>query len=80
MMCSQVAGGLGILAPDMASFRFNTGLIIGVPVMLGTVVAFMPASVALTIPAMLRPLLMNGFVVGVAAALIMEHILLRERE
>lgn len=80
MMCSQVAGGLGILAPDMASFRFNTGLIIGVPVMLGTVVAFMPASVALTIPAMIRPLLMNGFVVGVAAALIMEHILLKERE
>lgn len=80
MMCSQVAGGLGILASDMASFRFNTGLIIGVPVMLGTVVAFMPAPVALTIPAMVRPLLMNGFVVGVAAALIMEHILLREKE
>jgi len=79
MLCSQVAGGLGVLASDMASFRFNTGMIIGVPVMLGTVVAFLPSHVAEAIPAMVRPLLMNGFVVGVAAALAMEHALLREK-
>lgn len=80
MLSSQVAGSFGILAPDMASFRFETGLIIGVPVMLGTVVAFLPSHVVPSIPSLLRPLLTNGFVVGVTVALMMEHVLLRDKK
>jgi len=43
------------------------------PILLGTVVAFLPPDVLHTFPAVLRPVVGNGFVVGVAAALILEH-------
>lgn len=73
-MCSQMAGGLIMLGKSLETAGFETGLIIGVSLMLGTLVAFMPASMAASIPAVIRPLLSNGFVVGVAAALFLEHV------
>lgn len=73
-MCAQMAGGLMLLGKSLETSGFETGFIIGVSLMLGTLVAFMPASLAATIPAVIRPLVSNGFVVGVTAALILEHV------
>lgn len=73
-MCSQTAGGLMMLGKCLETSGFETGLIIGVSLMLGTLIAFMPAAMTATIPAVIRPLASNGFVIGVTTALILEHV------
>lgn len=72
-LCSQIAAGLSILFEAEEEFRFEGGLVLGLPILLGTVVAFFSLDVIHTFPAVLRPIVGNGFVVGVAAALILEH-------
>jgi hypothetical protein len=47
--------------------------------LLGTVIAFLPTAVVQEIPALSRPIPGNGFVVGVAAALALEHVVFRGR-
>ncbi len=73
ILCSQVGAGLSIIFESAEGFQFETGLIIGLPILLGTLIAFLPASVLHTFPVILRPILGNGFVVGIAAALVLEH-------
>ena len=75
ILSSQIAAGLVIAfqGEEKDSFDINSGLAIRLPVLLSTVVAFMPGAVIDTFPVMLKPILGNGFVVGVVAALIMEH-------
>ncbi|HWR05937.1 purine/pyrimidine permease [Sporomusa sp.] len=77
-MCSQVSGGLLMLGKSFETSGMETGLLIGFSLMLGTMVAFLPASVTAGIPALVRPLLTNGFVVGVSAALILEHLVYKK--
>jgi xanthine/uracil permease len=79
ILSSQIAAGLIIAFQEEEgqSFDINSGLAIGLPVLLGTVVAFMPGAVVDTFPVMLKPILGNGFVVGVVAALVLEHVIFR---
>ncbi|MGL5512984.1 MAG: solute carrier family 23 protein, partial [Sporomusa sp.] len=79
MLCSQISGGIGVLSPYLVSFRYETGIVIGMPMLLATCIAFLPTSVAETIPLLWRPLLTNGFVVGVIAAIVLEKLLLPEK-
>jgi xanthine/uracil permease len=60
------------------TFQFTSGLIIGLPILLGTIIAFLPADIMNTFPIVLKPILGNGFVVGVATALILEHVIFRK--
>ncbi len=77
IMCSQIAAGL-IVAFSSKPFSFDDGLIIGLPLMLGIIVSFLPAEVLATFPPLLVPIIGNGFVVGVLAVLIMDHIIYRK--
>ena len=52
---------------------------IGGPILLGTIISFMPADILQNIPGSLRPILGNGFVFGVAAALFLEHVVFRKK-
>jgi len=76
---SQIAAGLVVAfqEDDQERFQFNSGLVIGLPVLVGTVVAFLPAPVVDTFPAVLKPILGNGFVIGVVSALVLEHLIFR---
>ena len=76
ILSSQIAAGLVVAfqGEEKDSFDINSGLAIGLPVLLGTVVAFLPGTVIDTFPVVLKPILGNGFVVGVAAALALEHV------
>ena len=78
-MAAQIAAGLMLGQESSAVRTFDEGLIIGVPLLLGTVVAFLPAAVAAGFPATLRPLIANGFVVGIVAVLMLEHLVYRRR-
>lgn len=78
---SQVAYGL-VVAFNKAKtggFDFDDGLVIGLPVLLGTIIAFLPADLVASFPVILRPLLGNGFVVGVIAVFVLEHVVFRGR-
>jgi xanthine/uracil permease len=78
ILCAQVAAGLTVLFSAEEGFTFPHGLTIALPLLLGTVIAFLPDGVLEQIPALVRPVLGNGFVVGVAAALVLEHGIFRK--
>lgn len=79
VMAAQIAAGLMVGQESSAVKTFDEGLIVGVPLLLGTVVAFLPDAVSSGFPATLRPLIANGFVVGIIAVLILEHLVYRKR-
>lgn len=78
IMSSQIAAGLVICTDSMEDFKFEHGLAIGLPLMIGVIISFLPAEVLATFPDLLRPILGNGFVMGVFAVLIMEHVIFKE--
>jgi len=77
VMAAQIAAGLVLGQESGAVGTFDGGLIVGIPLLLGTLVAFLPPEVAAGLPALIRPLLANGFVVGVVTVLALEHIVYR---
>lgn len=77
IMCSQVAAGLIICTNSMEEFKLEHGLIMGLPLLLGIVISFLPGHVLADFPDLLRPVLSNGFAVGVFTVLVMEHIIFR---
>lgn len=76
VMCAQIAAGL-MVALKSQKFEFVDGLIMGLPFMLGIVVSFLPGEVLATFPVCLRPLLGNGFVVGVLLVIFLDHVVYR---
>jgi uracil permease len=48
--------------------------VVGLPIIIGTVVAFLPTTIIAQIPMIIRPLLGNGFVMGVLTVLFLEHL------
>lgn len=75
IMAAQVASGLVVVLGDTKHFGFEDGLVIGLPLMLALIVTFLPSAIIYEFPYVLRPLLGNGFVMGVVAVLLLEHIL-----
>jgi xanthine/uracil permease len=75
----QISAGLVLAFETAGGFKIADGLVIGLPLLLATIITFLPATVLATFPAVLRPIIGNGFIVGVAASLIMEHGLYRSR-
>ena len=62
-----------------AAKDFNGALTIGLPIMLALVVAFLPAEVSSMLPAALRPIVGNGFVMGVIVVMLLEHVVFRNK-
>ncbi|MGI5823374.1 MAG: uracil-xanthine permease family protein [Dethiobacteria bacterium] len=79
IMCSQIAAGLIMVFDAQKGFHFEDGLVIGLPLMLSIIISFLPDGVLETFPVFLRPLLGNGFVVGVLAVVLMEHLIFRKK-
>jgi xanthine/uracil permease len=75
VMITQVGAGLMVAFQKKEGFRFEDGLVIGASILLGTLVAFLPGGVLEGLPPFLRPILGNGFVAGIACALVMEQLL-----
>ena len=79
LMAAQVAAAFQMSGTMSAARDFNGALTIGLPIMLALVVAFLPAEVSAALPAVLRPIVGNGFVMGVIVVLVMEHVIFRKR-
>ena len=80
LMATQVAAGLEIINSTKAVMSFRDGLVLGIPIMLTLALSLAPKEAMDAIPSLLRPILGNGFVMGVIVIIILEHIVLRERK
>lgn len=74
VLCAQVATGLLVVYQQNGTVHYEQGLSVGLALLVGTSVAYLPPDVVNTIPAVLRPMLGNGFVVGVLLCLMLEHL------
>lgn len=78
LMGSQLAAALQTISFDKLVKDFNDGIVIGVPLMIALLISFLPEEVKESIPALIRPILGNGFVMGVVFVLILEHLVNRK--
>ena len=79
VMASQIMASLRLLFGAGRTGDWASGTVVGAAVMTAVVVSFMPEAARLAIIPALRPLLANGFVAGLAVALVLEHLLLRRK-
>lgn len=78
IMCSQLAAGL-LVAFGGEGFSFQDGMIIGVPIMVSILISYLPAGAKAALPPLMMPIFGNGFVMGVLAVLLLEHIVYRNK-
>ena len=77
LMATQVAAGLAIIHSSKAVLSFKDGLILGLPIMLTVILSFAPQEAMAAVPSLLRPIVGNGFVMGIIVVLVLEHFVLR---
>ena len=80
LMSTQVAAGLEIINSTKAVLSFRDGLVLGIPIMLTLALSFAPAEAMAVVPSLLRPIVGNGFVMGIIVIILLEHLVLRERK
>lgn len=56
---------------------FDGGIVVGFSLMVALLLSFAPDEALNSIPALIRPIVGNGFVMGVITVLILEHLIFR---
>lgn len=79
LMASTVYAALLLLTQGGAGVDWPTGLVVGTALIGGMIVSFMPAEARQALPSLWRPILANGFVMGLVLAMVMEHVVLRRK-
>lgn len=79
LMGSQLAAGLQMTIKEKAVSSFEEGIIIGFPLMIALMLSFAPADALNSIPATIRPIAGNGFVMGVISVILLEHLVFRKK-
>ncbi|MDL2216406.1 purine/pyrimidine permease [Desulfovibrio sp. OttesenSCG-928-M14] len=74
LMATQLASGLSMLVSERGIDDFSSGLTVALPLMIGLIIAFAPQSAFAELPALLRPIVGNGFVMGTITVIFMEHV------
>lgn len=77
LMATQIAAGLNMITATRAVGSFREGMILGIPIMFNIILSFAPAEALSAIPSLVRPIVGNGFVMGIISILLLEHWLLR---
>lgn len=77
LMGTQLSAALQMMVREKAVDTFNSGMIIGFPLMVALLIAFAPESALAQIPSLIRPILGNGFVMGTITVLFLEHIVFK---
>ena len=75
LMGTQLAASFHIMTADKSAATFDDGLIIGLPIMIAILFTAIPMDV---IPQIIRPIMGNGFVMGVLTVMILEHIIFKK--
>lgn len=79
LMATQLAAGLQMLVREKAITDFDNGVVVGLPLMVALLLSFAPEEVLNLIPSLFRPIVGNGFVMGVITVLIMEHLIFKKK-
>lgn len=73
IITAQMGAALILAVENEIFLTLDHAIVVGLPIIIGTVVAFLPAEVNNQFPLIIRPLLTNGFVMGVLTVLVLEH-------
>ena len=76
LMGTQLAASFEMLQSSKSAETFADALTLGLPLMVAMLFQMMPAGIA---PAVMQPLLGNGFEMGVVTVIIMEHVINRAK-
>ena len=79
LMATQLAAGLQMLVREKAITDFDSGVVVGLPLMVALLLSFAPEKVLNLIPSLFKPIVGNGFVMGVITVLIMEHLIFKKK-
>jgi uracil permease len=75
---SQVGAGITAITTDGRSLVARDYLVVGLPVMVGTLVAVVPQAFFAQFPVWIGTILGNGLVLGIILVLLLEHVLMRK--
>ena len=64
---------------EKAIVDFDSGVVVGLPLMVALLLSFTPDESLNLIPSLFKPVVGNGFVMGVVTVLIMEHLIFKKR-
>ena len=76
LMGTQLAAALQMTAATGSTLSFYDCLVVGLPLMMALLFSYIPMQV---VPSILRPIIGNGFVMGVITVIILEHLVFRAR-
>lgn len=76
LMGTQLAAALQMAVSTRSALTFDDCLIVGLPLMMALLFSYIPMQV---VPSILRPIIGNGFVMGVITVIILEHLVFRAR-
>lgn len=79
IMTAQIGAALLLGVENNVFTSLDDGVIIGMPIIIGTLVAFLPSTLSAQLPTIIRPIIANGFVMGILTVLLMEHIIYRDK-
>lgn len=77
LMGTQLAASFHMMVADRSVGSFDNALVVGLPIMVALLFGIVPMGV---IPALLRPVISNGFVMGVITVIILEHVVFRNNK
>lgn len=77
LMGTQLAAGLEMIHSTRSVQSFSDALTIGLPLMMAMLFQLMPMDV---VPAVIQPLVGNGFAMGVITVILMEHVVNRAKK
>ena len=77
LMGTQFSAGMMMITAKREPVKFNEGIIMGFPLLLAVMISFLPVEVVSQFPQLLRPIIGNGFVMGVLCVIILEHRVLK---
>jgi xanthine/uracil permease len=77
ILATQVGLGIGTVTRGKTRFSSRDGLIVGLPVLLGTALPLLPSGFFHKVPILLAAFLRNGLAVGMLAVMLLEHVLMK---
>ena len=80
LMSTQIAAGLHMIHTTNATPTFKDGVILAIPIMFTTILSFAPTEALSAIPGLIRPIVGNGFVMGIILILLLEHLFLKDKK
>lgn len=77
LMGTQFSAGIMMITEKGEGVKFNEGVILGFPLLLAVIISFLPDYAVSGFPEIIRPIIGNGFVMGVLCVIILEHSILK---